>query len=93
MLYAGRYHISIVFAFTCGRAKTIRIHYVWTRIFLKIEKKISVFIKIWIRVDRVLEDNVTYYLVQPPEGRQILRGKWVYAVKTGPTGEETHKAR
>ena len=39
-------------AFTCGRAKMIRIRYVWTRIFLKTEKKISVFKKIWIRVDR-----------------------------------------
>ena len=29
--------ISIVLAFSCGRAKTIRIRYVWTRIFLKTE--------------------------------------------------------
>lgn len=39
-----------------------------------------------------LEDNATYDLVPPPEGRQIMGGKWVYAVKTGPSGEETHKA-
>ena len=43
MLYAGCYHISSVFAFTCGRAKTIRIRYVWTRIFSKTGKKTSVF--------------------------------------------------
>ena len=33
------YHISSVFVFTCGRAKAIRIRYVWTRIFSKTEKK------------------------------------------------------
>ena len=54
MLYSGRYHISSVFAFTCGRAKTIRIRYVWTRIFSKTKKKTSVFKNIRIRVDRAL---------------------------------------
>ena len=29
-LYTGRYHITFVFSLTCGRAKTIRIPYVWT---------------------------------------------------------------
>ena len=40
-----------------------------------------------------LYDNDTFELVTPPEGRQIVGGKWVFAVKTGPEGEETHKAR
>lgn len=40
-----------------------------------------------------LIDNDTYDLATPPEGRQIVGGKWVFAVKTGPNGEESHKAR
>ena len=40
-----------------------------------------------------LHDNDTFELVTPPEGRQIAGGKWVFAVKTGPEREETHKAR
>ena len=40
-----------------------------------------------------LYDNDTFELATPPEGRQIVGGKWVFAVKTGPEGEETHKAR
>ena len=40
-----------------------------------------------------LIDNDTYDLVTPPEGRQIVGGKWVFAVKTEPNGEESHKAR
>lgn len=40
-----------------------------------------------------LNDNNTYDLVTPPENRQIVGGKWVFAVKNGPNGEETHKAR
>ena len=39
-LYTGRYHITFVFALTCGRTKTIRIPYVWTRIFSKTEKNL-----------------------------------------------------
>ena len=46
------YRNSIVLAFPCGRAKTIRVRYVWTRIFSKTENKISsVFNNIRIRVD------------------------------------------
>ena len=37
--------------FTYGRAKTIRIRYVWMLFFLKWEGKISAFKNIWIRVD------------------------------------------
>ena len=44
--------ISIVLAFSLGRAKTIRVRCVWTRIFLKTEGKISVFENIRIHVDR-----------------------------------------
>ena len=45
------YRNSIVLAFPCGRAKTIRVRYVWTRIFSKTENKISsVFNNIRIRV-------------------------------------------
>ena len=40
-----------------------------------------------------LYDNDTFELVTTPEGRQIVGGKWVFAVKTGPEGDETHKAR
>ena len=44
--------ISIVLAFSFGRVKTIRVSYVWTRIFSKTEKKISVFKNIRVHVDR-----------------------------------------
>ena len=43
------YCMSIVLAFSCGRAKKIPIHYFWTRIFSKTEKKIFVFKTIRIR--------------------------------------------
>ena len=48
------YCMSIVLAFSCGRAKKIPIHYFWTRIFSKTEEKIFVFKSILIRVDEVL---------------------------------------
>ena len=48
------YRISIVLAFSCERTKTIRIRYVWTRIFFENGEKISVFKNIWLRVDRAL---------------------------------------
>ena len=51
MLYKGRYRFFIVLAFSCRRAKSIGIRYVWTRIFLKTEKKMFVFKNIRIRVD------------------------------------------
>ena len=38
----GCYSISFVISFSCGRAKTIGIRYVCTRIFSKTEKNISV---------------------------------------------------
>lgn len=38
-----------------------------------------------------LYDNDTFELVMPPEGRQIVGGKWVFAVKTGPEEEEPTK--
>ena len=42
---------------------------------------------------KALYDNETYELVPPPKGRKIVGGRWVYAVKCGPNGEETFKAR
>ena len=39
-----------------------------------------------------LNENDTFVLVKPPRDRQIIGGKWVFAVKTGPNGEKTHKA-
>ena len=48
---------SIIKAFWCGRVKTIRIRYVWTRIFSKTKKKISVFIN-----DRILVDEASFYV-------------------------------
>ena len=39
-----------------------------------------------------VNENDTFELVKPPRDRQIIGGKWVFAVKTGPNGEETHKA-
>ena len=50
MLNKVCYRISIVFAFSCRRAKTIWIRYAWMSIFLKTEKKISVLKNIRIRV-------------------------------------------
>ena len=40
-----------------------------------------------------LTENETFELVKLPRGRQVVGGRWVFAVKTGPNGEETHKAR
>ena len=40
-----------------------------------------------------LSENDTFDLVPPPEGRQVVGGRWVYAVKTNPNGDERHKAR
>jgi len=34
-----------------------------------------------------LVDNNTWVLVTAPEGRRVLRGKWVYKLKRGPQGE------
>ena len=36
-----------------------------------------------------LTENETYELVTPPEGRQIVGGRWVFAVKTGPNGQRS----
>ena len=47
----GYYCVFIVLAFSCGRAKTIRIRYGWRRIFSKTVEEVSVFKNIRIRVD------------------------------------------
>ena len=36
-----------------------------------------------------LTENETYELVTPPEGRQIVGRRWVFAVKTGPNGQNS----
>ena len=40
-----------------------------------------------------LEGSKTFELVLPPKDREVVGGKWVYTVKTGPDKAETHKAR
>lgn len=40
-----------------------------------------------------LQDNETFELVPAPIDRQVVGGRWVYAVKICQNGEETHKAR
>ena len=52
MPFKGCCCVFVVLAFSCGRAKTIRIRYVWTRIFSKRVEEVSVFINIRIRVDK-----------------------------------------
>ena len=42
---------------------------------------------------KALEDNDTFELVPPSEGRKIVGGGWVYTIKTGPKKTETFKAR
>ena len=42
---------------------------------------------------KALEENDTFELVPPPEGREIVGGRWVYTVKKGPKKAETFKAR
>ena len=42
---------------------------------------------------KALEENDTFELLPPPEDREIVGGKWVYTVKTGPKKAETSKAR
>ena len=34
-----------------------------------------------------LMENGTWTLVDPPPGRRILRGRWIYKIKRGPNGE------
>ena len=40
-----------------------------------------------------LGDNETYEITPLPEGKTVVGGRWVYAVKLGPNGEEKYKAR
>ena len=42
---------------------------------------------------RVLGEYQTYDLVPAPEGRPIVGGRWVYAIKLGPNGEEEYRVR
>ena len=40
-----------------------------------------------------LKDNDTFDLVPLPEGKKVVGGRWVFAIKEGADGEEHHKAR
>lgn len=40
-----------------------------------------------------LKQNETFELAILPESKNPVGGKWVYAIKTGPNGEEKYKAR
>ena len=40
-----------------------------------------------------LESNDTFTLTPPPPTRDVVGGKWVYTIKSGPNNEETYKAR
>ncbi|KAL7636921.1 UNVERIFIED_CONTAM: hypothetical protein RMT77_012679 [Armadillidium vulgare] len=40
-----------------------------------------------------LVENDTYELTPLPEGRSVVGGRWVYAIKQGPNDEEKFKAR
>ena len=40
-----------------------------------------------------LQENDTYDLVKLPEGKSLVKGRWVYNVKDGPEGMEVFKAR
>ena len=40
-----------------------------------------------------LTDNDTYQLTPIPKDKKVIGGRWVYAVKIGPNGEEKFKAR
>ena len=40
-----------------------------------------------------LYENETFQITPLPEGRNVVGGRWVYAVKVGPNGEERYKAR
>jgi hypothetical protein len=40
-----------------------------------------------------LLDHNTFEYTNLPEGRNLIGGRWVYAVKLGPNGEEKYKAR
>ncbi|KAI0990985.1 hypothetical protein K3495_g17202, partial [Podosphaera aphanis] len=43
---------------------------------------------------RSLQQNKTWEIVNRPENRRVLRGKWVYKLKRGPNGEiSRYKAR
>ena len=40
-----------------------------------------------------LRENDTFELTKLPEGKSVVDGRWVYAVKLGPKNEERFKAR
>ena len=43
---------------------------------------------------KALQDNETSNLVRPPTNRDVIPGKWVYKVKSGPSGQvDKYEAR
>jgi hypothetical protein len=44
-------------------------------------------------MDDSLVSNETFTLTMVPPNREIVGGKWVYTIKSGPNNEETYKAR
>ena len=43
---------------------------------------------------KALQDNETWNLVRPPIDRDVIPGKWIYKVKSGPSGQvNKYKAR
>src|SRR6218665_1611122 len=40
-----------------------------------------------------LLNNDTFEICRLPKGRKVIGGRWVYAVKLGPNGDEQYKAR
>ena len=42
---------------------------------------------------QALQENEEFELTSLPEGRKSMGGRWVYALKQSPIGEEKRKAR
>ena len=57
----GCYRISIVLAFSSGRAKTIQIRYLWTPVFLKTEIFSSDLKNMWIRVAIMAISEIVWF--------------------------------
>ena len=57
----GCYRISIVLAFSSGRAKTIQIRYLWTLMFLKTEIFSSDLKNMWIRVAIMAISEIVWF--------------------------------
>ena len=67
MPYKRCCRISIVLAFSFGRAKTIGVRYVWTRIFSKTEKKNLENIRVHVDRASVVFNSGKQYQTRRPE--------------------------